>query len=143
LRVDFTDVQAGFEAIPAGWYKVAITDGEERTSGENAKNPGAPYINWELTIQEGEFNGRKVWVNTSLLPQALFSLKGMMAATGKWSEEELNQSLEFDIPDLIGERCQCKVAVRKYNDEDRNDVKGFRPYDEEIKEAAGSGSMLP
>ena len=79
LRVNFTGVSVGdTEAKPNGWYHVAVSDVEVKKAGEKAKNPGAEYWQYELTIQSGELTGRKFWTNANLMPNALFTLKGMM-----------------------------------------------------------------
>lgn len=129
MRVNFTDVQStNYEALPKGWYSVKVTDGELRESGPNSKNPGSEYINWELTIQEGEFADRKVWTNTSLLPQALFALKGLMEAAGIDASSEI----DFEIDHLIGKDVQVRLSQRTYEGEVQNDVKGFKKAGESV-----------
>lgn len=126
MRVNFSDVKTtDFEAFDAGTYAAKVTDGEIKESGPNSKNPGSEYINWELTLQdEGPLQGRKVWYMTSLLPHALFGLKGLCAATGRYTEEELEaEDFDFEIDDLIGLDVLVHVIKEKYNGEDVNRVK--------------------
>lgn len=121
IRVDFTGVETGnYKPIPAGTYHAKITGGELREAGENAKHPGSSYINWEFTIQDGEHEGRKQWMNTSLLPEALFGLKGLLEATGKF---DVNGPLDFDIESCIGCDVKIKVRVKTYKGEQQNEVK--------------------
>jgi hypothetical protein len=128
IKVNFTDVQSSdFEPIPSGTYAARVTDGEIRESGPNSKNPGAQYINWEFTISEGEHESRKQWLNTSLLPQALFGLKGLLAATGKFSQEQIDGELDFDIDDVVGAEVKIVVGQRTYEGELRNEVKRVKP----------------
>lgn len=156
FKTDFTGVDSGgFDALPAGQYPVTVTNGELKESGPNAKNPGAEYVSWELTVDEGHENaGRKFWLITSLLPQALFGLKGLLLATGKWTEEELNAaggfswSIEDDVDDegnevigVVGSQVIAKVIQRVYEGEKTNAVKGVKSASEAQKEAAGS--LLP
>ncbi len=61
LRVDFTDVEDSGALVSPGKYDGVVTGGEIREAGENSKNPGSEYINWEFTIEGGDFGGRKVW----------------------------------------------------------------------------------
>lgn len=139
MRIDFSGVETkNFDAIPAGSYKAKVTNYEVRESGPNAKNPGAQYINWEFTIQEGEYEGRKQWTNTSLLPQALFALKDMLAATGKF---EVDGELDFDPDDVVGADLVI-VVKRKKNDDDEytNEIKKFRSTAEA---GTTSASVLP
>lgn len=146
MKVNFTDVQTGFEPIPSGHYLCYVTDGELGTAGEGAKHPGSEYINWTLTVAQGPLEGRKVFTNTTLLPHALFGLKGLLAATGKWSKEELDSGeFEFEIEDVIGTQVIAIVTVGTYQGEPTNNVKRFRQVSEEALTALGesSDSMLP
>ena len=155
LRVNFADVE-DYDPIPSGNYHLKVTDGELRDSGENAKHPDSQYINWELTVQKGEFEGRKVWTNTVFdhaectcdegdkFMKGLFALMGLLGATGKWSKEELkDDEFDFEIDDVIG--LDVKAAVTKTGSEDdeygvQNNVKRFRRISEaEMAET----SLLP
>jgi hypothetical protein len=142
IRVNLTDVGTGFDPIPSGKYKAKVSDGSVEVSGETAKNPGAQYIKWELTVTEGEFEGRKLFLNTSLLPQALFGLKGLLAATGSWNEEELNGDLDFEIADVLGEELGIVVTQKEYQGDTVNNVKRCLPLSK-LAEASGSTSLLP
>lgn len=122
LHIDFTDVPTS-QPLPTSDYHVKITGGELRPS---KSTPGAQYINWEFTIQDGEFTGRKVWANTSLQPQALFVLKGLLEALG----QDATQALEFEIEDFLGYDLVVKVGPQK-GDPDQIEVKKFKPYDTE------------
>jgi hypothetical protein len=141
IRVDFTGVSTGFEAIPAGKYHVKVTNGEMKESGPSSKNPGAQYVAWELTVQSGDFTGRKLFLNTSLLPKALFGLKGLLAAVGHIDKEDQGE-IDFEIEDVVGSDCVARVGVRKYEGEDRNDVKGVEPWDESFSGDSGSDDSL-
>jgi len=142
MKVNFTDVEvSNFEPLPSGWYTVAVTDGEIRESGPASKNPGAEYIHWEYTVQEGDSANRKVWDNTSMLPQALFSLKGLLAATGRFSDDQINGELDFEIDDVVGATLQVRVAQREHDGNIYNDVKGYKAVGEKV--SAGKSSLLP
>lgn len=109
IRVNFADTELrDFDALPAGWYDVAITKIEEKASGPNAKNPGSPYLNFEFTIIDGEYEKRKFWSVASLLPQALFTLKEILVALG----EDANSEVDIDTDDLVGRELQVKVNRR-------------------------------
>lgn len=141
IKVNFTDVETGgFDPIPNGTYLAKVTDAEIRESGPAAKNPGAQYINWEFTIQEGEHQGRRQWLNTSLLPQALFGLKGLLAATGKYTQEQIDAELDFELEDVFGSDVKIVVSTREYDGEKRNEVKRVKPVGAPSEAEA---SMLP
>ncbi len=143
LHVNMTDVEVtDFEPIPAGKYHVVITDGELKESGPNSKNPGSEYIKFELTVQEGEYENRKLWVNASMLPHALFTLKGLLDACGFETDGEL----DFEIDDVIGRECVVRVSVQPARTlpdgrevDAQNTVKGFYPPNERAEGA----SVLP
>lgn len=143
MRVNFADVEDGFKPIPAGTYRARVTDGELRESGPNSKNPGSEYINWEFTISHGDFEGRKQWLNTSLLPHALFGLKGLIAATGKFTDEELaSDDFDFDINELLEGNPEVMIVVNQseYEGETRNNVKRVKPV---TSAAEVEESLLP
>jgi len=146
IRANFSDVGSGsgiFEPLPGGKYHVKVTDGELKEAGPNAKNPGSQYINWEFTVQDGDYEDRKIWSNTSLLPQALFGLKGLLEAVGM----DTNGEIDFDIDDLIGKDVVIQVkktpkrTVGDKEYDEGNEVKGYGAYD--AAKAPGGSSLLP
>ena len=133
MRVDLSETDS-FDLIPAGRYQAKVTDGEIRESGPNAKHPGAEYINWEFTIQEGDQEDRKQWTNTPFshgshecdewTGNALIGLRNLLAATEKWSAEELSaDAFEWEIDDILGSDVTIIVNVSEYQGEDVNNVK--------------------
>ncbi len=142
VNLDGVDVNA-FDPIPASTYKAFVTDGEVKESGPQSKNPGSQYINWEFTISEGTYENRKQWMNTSLLPQALFGIKALLQATGRFSEAQLSGEIDFDIADVIGSEVLIVVKIKEYNGEDRNEVKSVRAVGAAVGATTRSGSLLP
>lgn len=144
VTVNFAEIpDSDFSAIPPGKYHVKITGGEMRESGPNSKNPGAQYINWELTVQEGEQENRKLWTNTSLLPHALFSLKALLIATGVTDSEKARESLDFEIEDLITKSVIATVGAREFQGETRAEVKRVMPYDSSKFASSKRADLLP
>lgn len=147
MKVNFSNVEVqDFEPLPAGWYVVNVTDGEIRESGPKSKNPGSEFIHWEYTIQEGQpFANRKIWDNTTLLPHALFSLKGLLAATGRFNDDQLGDELDFEIEDVLGSTLQVRVTQRdgegEYSGNVYNDVKGYKAVGEKV--SGGKSTLLP
>jgi hypothetical protein len=150
MRVDLSGVET-FEVIDSGRYQAIVTDGEIRTSGPQAKHTGSEYINWEFTISAGENEGRKQWTNTPFdhgecdcddwKDGALFGLNNLLAATEKWSKEELDSDeFDFEIDDVIGSAVTISVIKEKYEGDDTNNVKKVtRPRTDEDD----SESLLP
>lgn len=144
ISVDMSDVgDVSFDALPSGQYLVGITNGEVRQAGPEAKHPGSEYISWELTVQEpSEFAGRKLFTNTSLLPQALFGLKALLLATEKFDEASLDAQLDFDIEDVVGSVITVTARKKKYQGDDTNEVKKFKPASS-FEASAADDSLMP
>ena len=151
IRVNFTDTEKysgsslGLDPLPTGKYHVAITDGEIRTARDN---PDSQYINFEFTVQSGPYESRKVWTNASLLPQALYTIKGILEAL---DYETVGRELDFEIDDLINQELIVKVNFLKAGKvkdkkgverdlDDRNEVKRFYKLGEELPGALTTGT---
>lgn len=83
IRVNMTDKEgksAGFEPIPPGKYLVAVTGCELAETGPNSKQAGRPYFKLEYTVQEGQYENRKIWDNVMLFDGALYSISNMLKA---------------------------------------------------------------
>jgi hypothetical protein len=131
MRLDFTGVkgQTEFTPIPAGKYDVQVTDYRQGTASDKAKNPGATTISWELTVLNGEYEGRKVWENMTLVENSLWRLKAFLEACGFDVEGEI----DFDPDEVVNSELVAKVGIQRgRKDKDtgeeydpRNTVKGF------------------
>lgn len=152
IRVNFSTEEAEaktFEPIKKnGWYKVAITDGEMKACGPNSKNPGKPYWNLRLTIQEGEYENRNFWDNVMLFHPALYSLAQLMTAHGKNIEAG-----DFTVPpltEIVGTglvfeaRIVYVPANAKGNEgyDEKNNIRGYRQIKGSEDAAVGS-SLMP
>ena len=149
IKVNLSGADADFEPLPSSRYLVKITDGEIRESGPNAKHPGAQYVNWEFTVQAGDYEGRRLWTNTMLTHEgcecgdeesfnkAIRSLVQLMNAIGL---DTSSDEYDFDMDDFIGKDLVVVVTQREYEGEMRNDIRRFRP----AGDLAGSeASLLP
>lgn len=76
-ELDFSDVQSA-AAVPVGNYDVVINAVEMRQSETGAY----PYLNWECQIAAGEYEGRKIYMITSLSPKALWKLQETLLSFG-------------------------------------------------------------
>lgn len=163
LKVNFTEEESSsqalsFDAIPSGEYYARVTDIELRECGPESKNAGKPYWNVEFTIQDGDYEDRKVWTNAMLFEGALYTLAQLLKATGY--ESALQTGNVPDGEDLISK--ECVIVVKKQRDTYReqrdgdgepqwkNEVKGIKKYEGESpskpgnkKTKAGAGSLLP
>ena len=155
LHVNFSEEEAASEAqggelIPRGEYVVRITDGELRAS-KSEKNSGKPYYNLEFTIQEGKYQGRKVWTNVMLFQPALYTLSQLLKALG----HKVTAGTSVEVPtieELIGKEVVIVTKIKKGDDnyDDRTEVSGIKApggmsgSGPGAKAASGrQGSLLP
>lgn len=116
--IDFSKVQDSFEPIPEGTYEGVLTEWEQRTS----KN-GDPYIACTFTMA-GDYEGRKVWHNFSLLPQSLWALKSALVAMGVDRNELAGEiDIEEVLSGCIGNPVSLELEIREWNGKFNNSVK--------------------
>jgi hypothetical protein len=149
MRVNLTGTtERDFSAIPAGRYIAKVTDFEMRETKDKPDNKlpaGTPMINWEFTIESSttgdtQFANRKVWMNTIIHEKVLFQLKGLLRATGAYTQEQLDGEIDFEPSDVLGATLAVVVTQREYQGEMRNDVRRVRALSEEDTAEA---SLLP
>lgn len=115
VNVNLDDVKE-LQPVPAGNYVCRVIDGEVK------EGPKGKYIKWTLEITDGEFAGQQQFNNTSLVPEAQFSLKRFLQACNfEWGKAS------FNTEDVIGCEVIAKVVIKDYQGEPKNEVKGFIP----------------
>lgn len=148
--IDFTDQEAygtGYEPVPRNWYTCVVSDWEvSEVKKVGGKFPvGTPGTRWELTIDDGDYEGRKLWINHWHHQKSVPFLKGFLQATGKFTEAELNGKLHPDDfrERAIGSRIQARTIVKENPGYDKtNEVKNVKPVGEEVS-SSSSSSLLP
>lgn len=95
IRVNVSEQEAKSqdrEPLPKGKFHYKFTDMEimfvkdTGADGSPNKNAGKPYLNLELTVQDGPFSGRKDWVNMMCFEGALYTASQILKA------------LDYDLP---------------------------------------------
>jgi len=114
VTVDFSDVQ-DFEPFE-GEHPVLI---EKVEYVEAQSEDKYDYLSWELTVSDGEFKGRKGWLNTSFSPKALFKLKEVLENLGLY-DDELDIDYDEDTmlvttPELSGLPAVGVFSIGSYN----------------------------
>lgn len=146
LRIDFTDVegQTEFKPVPPSKQNVRITDWDQGETGANSKNPGSPKLTLELTIEDGEYSGRRIWDTFTFSEKVLWKIKGLLTAIGEdvsrpWTVAEILEA----APDWVGKPLTVRLAVqnaRRGEDgteyQARNQVKNYYP-------AADDSGLMP
>lgn len=125
IKVDFSDTESQ-GVIDEGDVGLEVVEVEQKTSD----NSGSDYLAIEFKIIGGlddQFNGRKVYHNCSLQPQALFNLRGVLEALGF----EVPQGvMELDPADMIGETCGASLAHEVYQGKTKARPVEFFPIEE-------------
>ena len=151
------DVATGgtFTPLPKGWYNVEIEDVEERKV-KAGKNAGKDMYGYKFKVVGGDFDGRKLFAQSCLWTEAIFTQRDIQAAVGYASLGEPNAQGKrpFSIADedeLIGKELKVRVVVKdKYVKEGEepdtnpdgslvqdNEVKGYAPLAGASTPAAG------
>ena len=135
---DLTDVKNTFDLIPGGTMVPAVvTSAEWKTS-----KAGVDYLQSEMTIFDGEWEGRKLWNNLNLMSTnetanniAKAQLKTLVAGTGEATEQ-----LEKDevVSAIMESRVEVKVGVQRSDEYgDKNTVKSMKVWVEEQSNNVG------
>jgi len=116
INVRLNDVSSGFEVIPEDTYQVEILENSKLKTSSG----GNPQIGWLAKILDGEFEGKRIYWETSLLDQSLWVLKSMLEVIGlEWEEDG------FELEDTFGCVLFVDVTVEQWEGEDRNKVQGY------------------
>lgn len=153
VKLNFAEIQGGFEPVPEGRYPVIIDRIEVRESKSSDYN----YLNWEMTIQDDDHEGQKLWMITSLSPKALFRLKDIFVnleiIEGEEEDFELDWEDDVDVtpsegpvltePDLEGMAAVAIVHNELYEGKERNRVEDLLHADADADGANDGGTSRP
>lgn len=129
-KVNFSGV-SDFKPIPEGEYEATFT---EFTEPKPSKASGQLTTRMTYTIQDDEFQGRKVFQNLSFAEAALWNMKRTLIRLGA-NEDVVSDPEGFDVEEvlsgLVGSPCRVVLVLSEYQGVMRNAV-------QEVKEAATS-----
>lgn len=112
---DATEAADDRGPIPAGTYEARILSGERFEA-----RSGTPGYKLAFEIRDGEFQGRRVWLDLWLSKAALPYTKAALAKIGVTRPEQLSEPIP---PGII---ARVRVALRKSDDgAEFNTVKAF------------------
>jgi hypothetical protein len=138
--------------VPEGDYLVSVAEVTVE------KGSAADYIKWKCEIADGDYEGKALFYNTSLAPQALWNLRTWLEALGS---EVPDDEMDLDLDDLVGEQlvvtvehesyegkrqakivdCQSANGAAKTEDEDDEDDE--KPRKKKSKEVEDDGDEAP
>jgi len=111
-----TEAAAEFGPVPRNEYVCYATNGEL----ESSRSKGTPGYKIEFTVIEGDFKGRKFWLDCWLTSAALPQSKRDLKKLGVNSPEQM----ERPLPRWL--RCKVTVVLLKDDDRiERNKVRSF------------------
>jgi len=133
MKVSFEDTEVrSFAPLPVGRYDSKVTNAQYMPESQRS---GEPMIAWEYTVDGGEYDGRKVFHNTSLQPEAKWSTQRTLLALGMTKEEI--DALEWDTDDpstiqstldgLLEKECVVAVGHRMFEGEKRQQFRNIYP----------------
>ena len=127
IVLNLADVKTTFEPVPVGNYDVSIVKAEQTLS----KSSNQPMIAVQYRINSPEeHEGRLLFDNFSLQPQALWKLKTLLEALAWPGTDE--DGLELSVDELIGAELIVSVIQEPGRDGNlRNVVKGYGGGDED------------
>jgi hypothetical protein len=118
MKIDLSGV-ANLAPLDDGVYNATLLEGAVKT----AKSSGQPYVAITFTVTDEGFEGRKLFRNYSLQPQALWAFKQFLLTMGV-DEDVISGEFEIDevINDLKGAPCKLDVVQKSYRDRMQNEV---------------------
>lgn len=126
--VDFggvSDDAGGFEVLPRGIYDVVV-DGCEYGISQRSGNP---MWTWTFEVEGGEYANRKLFFHTVLTKEQMPRTKKALAciAPEVLTAGNVDVKALADEGTFLGKRCRVRVDIRKYEGEDRNNVRAILP----------------
>ncbi len=101
MKINFGEVEEReFEPLPTGKHESKLTTAEYIAESSRS---GEPAVAWQFTVDGGEYDGRKAFLNTSLQPQSLWSTQRLLIALGLTKEEVNALVWDTESPEGIQE----------------------------------------
>jgi flagellar biosynthesis GTPase FlhF len=121
LKVDFTGVETRAH-IADGQYHAKVA---EITVEEGSQ---ANYLKWVFEIiSDDKTNGRKLFYNTSLAPQALWNLRNLLETLGV---DTPDSATTLDLDEYVGLELMVRVESEVYEGKERPKISDFTPLEE-------------
>lgn len=138
IPTSFADVESkSFDPLPVGRYPAKVT--ELMYNEENPSEAKGPYVAWTFEVTEGEYMGRKAFLNSSLQvadeatgkKDARWATMRILTALGFSEEEVKSKEWDFEDPEvvdeLIGRDCVISIGHQKFEGETKQRVRRVLP----------------
>lgn len=103
INIDLDEVDDGRTPVPDGSHIVEVLSAEKKQKEGSAY----PYIEVTMRIPSGEYANKKLWVNLSFNPKALWNMKLFCAGAGvKWTKQG------FRMSDIVGKRLAVTTKIQ-------------------------------
>jgi len=102
VKINFQGVTSSV-LIPEDDYLAKPVQAEQKKSKQKQ-----PTIEWQYEITDGKFKGQKLYHNTSLQPQALWNLRGVLEAMGM---DVPDGKMDVDLDAILAEAPEVGVNV--------------------------------
>lgn len=120
-RVDLSDVQDNTPP-PEGSYHLSVASVEAKEGDEDT------YFAWKFNIESGKYKGKVLYTNTSLAPQSLWNLRGLLEAM----EVEIpDEAFDLDLDEIVGGECMGSVDHEEYRGKPKARLTDFWPMEDE------------
>lgn len=116
--IDF-NAASELDVIAKGDYP-AVFDSYEMAEGE--KGPYAACV-FRISDADEEYAGRKLYRNMSFSAQSLWNAKKTIRNMGYSGNLDGVVEIEDVLNECLGQDCRIRVGVKKYEGQDRNEVK--------------------
>lgn len=122
-----------FQPIPAGMYKLRITNVSEVVTGPKSKNPGSPMLKIQTKVTADNDTGAdKVLFMNIMLPTPAMELDKRTMSINRIKRLLLACGLdkavdEFDTTDLVGCEFKGVVTLEENNGQKQNQIQDQLP----------------
>ena len=123
ISVDFSETESNIR-LPEGRYTAKVDSVEVRTS----KTSGNEYLYFNFAVTTGQYKKHRIGHICSLVPAALFRLRGLLEALGV---DVTDSVMKLDLDELVGLSCIITVATEVYEGRARSTIIDYLSLDDE------------
>lgn len=117
IGINLNEVESN-QPVPDNTYILEVL---ESSKMRKSKSSEFPLIGWRCLIVEGELEGKKVYFETSLAPNALWKMLSFAEALGiSWDDDG------FEMEDTFGLHFSVDLSTRKYEGREFQDANNFK-----------------